>query len=259
MNAHYRRGLFTLFFCTIFLFALSPVAKAEQQGQGVLFDEGHGMRFVIGMDGPLHLSGLADILRARGATVESSQQKLTKNLLAGHKALIISGPFHQYSRGEIDAVINFVLEGGKVAIMLHIPMPVSSLLYRFNVTTANGVIQEQDNIIDGNDKYFTVFTLADHPVTKGLDSFSLYGAWPLLCNSPNVSMLAVTGPKAWIDLDHNGKRTEADTQQPFGVIAAGRLGKGEYLVFGDDSIFQNSFLKEQNVRLAENLADWLLK
>jgi hypothetical protein len=42
-----------------------------------------------------------------------------------------------------------------------------------------------------------------------------------------------------------------------GVIVAGELGAGRFVVFGDDAIFQNKFLDEQNRRLAKNLARWL--
>jgi len=35
------------------------------------------------------------------------------------------------------------------------------------------------------------------------------------------------------------------------------LGKGGFLVFGDDAIFQNKFMGTNNKALAANLAGWL--
>jgi len=41
------------------------------------------------------------------------------------------------------------------------------------------------------------------------------------------------------------------------VAVAGRSGKGRFVVFGDDAIFQNKFLTGDNLVLGRNLASWL--
>jgi hypothetical protein len=45
--------------------------------------------------------------------------------------------------------------------------------------------------------------------------------------------------------------------QAFGVVIAGRSGRGGFVIFGDDALFQNKFLVEGNAALAKNLAKWL--
>ncbi|MBW1897757.1 MAG: hypothetical protein JRI61_01710, partial [Deltaproteobacteria bacterium] len=37
----------------------------------------------------------------------------------------------------------------------------------------------------------------------------------------------------------------------------GKWGAGHFVVFGDDAIFQNKFLIEENALIGKNLARWL--
>ena len=63
---------------------------------------------------------------------------------------------------------------------------------------------------------------------------------------------------AWLDLDRN--RVYDAGGEPggsWGVGVAGSLGKGRFVVFGDDAIFQNRFLEGGNEHLGRNLARWL--
>jgi hypothetical protein len=96
-----------------------------------------------------------------------------------------------------------------------------------------------------------------HKITKGLKKIGVHGAWALMTESSTARIIARTGPKAWIDLNGDGQFNGNDSQQPFGVIIAGTLGKGRYVIFGDDAIFQNKFLDKENMPLAKNLADWM--
>lgn len=241
------------------LLLLVPSASAAPHAPSVLFDEGHGMYFVIEKKRALDLSKLAGLIRQHGAVVASSKEKLSPSLLAGKKALIISGPFAPYSNGEINDLVHFVIEGGRVAIMLHVPMPVRNLLYRLNVIASNGIIEEHANIIGQHGQYFKTAVLFPHMVTRGLQQFSLYGSWALLNTKSNVELLAETSPRAWLDLNGNNKQDKTEPAGTYAVLVAGRLGKGGYLVFGDDAIFQNHFLTGDNKKLAENLIAWLLQ
>ena len=85
----------------------------------------------------------------------------------------------------------------------------------------------------------------------------MYGSWALRGAADHVTTLAETGQHAWVDLDHDNLFSTADVMQPFGVVVAGQLGQGRYVVFGDDALFQNRFLDEPNRRLAINLLNWL--
>lgn len=223
----------------------------------VLFDESHGQQFVIGKDGPLDLSGLANLYQANGFAVSKQTEGLTKEVLASVDVLICSGPFLALSEQEVEAVIEFVDAGGGLAIMLHIAPPVRALLHRLDVDFTNGTLRETNQTIDGNPLNFKVGIMADHPVTAALDNFSVYGAWALRGTAPHTMILAETSPHGWVDLDRNKQLSEGDAVQMFGVMVAGEIGRGRYVVLGDDAAFQNRFLDESNRQLAKQLIDWL--
>lgn len=226
-------------------------------GPVVLFDQGHGQRFLIGGKGPLDLSGLASVIRTRGGQPRVGKA-LTPAALDGVQALVVSGAFDKVRADEIDAIAAFVEKGGRLAVMIHVEPPVADLLHKFAISVSNGVIREQAGVVGNDPLNFRVTRFGTHPLTKGLDSVTLYGAWALLPTSKDAQAIAVTGPTAWVDLNRNGKLEKGDAVQSFAVVVAGRQGSGGVVAFGDDALFQNKFLTNGNRRLAENLAEWLL-
>lgn len=223
----------------------------------VLFDESHAQQFLIGKNGPLDLSGLAAAYHEKGFQVESSSGPLNKAELSSVDVLVLSGPFRPLGSDEVQAVLDFVKNGGGLAVMLHIPQPTLNLLRQLDVEVANGTLHEEGAAIGGNPLYFKVSRLIDHPVTAGLESFSVYGSWALRGAADHVEILAETGQHGWVDLDHDKRFSEADVMQPFGVLVAGQLGEGRYVVLGDDALFQNRFFDQSNRQLAVNLVNWL--
>lgn len=230
----------------------SPVLAAPK----VLFDNGHGERFQVQEEGPLQLSGLAGVFQAAGLQIGTVDQPLSDATLAGAQALVISGAFTPLHPNEVEAVARFIENGGKVAIMLHIAPPMASLLDRLQVSYTNGVVQERENVIEGDLLRFRVTRFKSHPVLTGIQDFSVHGAWGLINQSDSARVIAATGQQAWIDLDQDQKQAKEETAS-FGLVIAGEIGKGAFLVFGDDAIFQNKFLEGNNKTLAANLAAWL--
>ncbi len=223
----------------------------------VVFDEGHGQRFVPGGDGSLDLSSLLEIFRRQGLEVRSHVGKIDDASLQGVSALVISGAFSPLSPSEISAVQRFVEGGGVLAVMLHIGPPMGSLLHAFGVDFSNGVIREQDGIIDGEPLNFQVTPAPGQILFAGLDRFDVYGAWALRNFDARSQVVAATGPHAWVDLNGDGQFSKGDARQNFGVVVAGKAGAGRFAVFGDDAIFQNRFLGADNRKLAANLGRWL--
>ena len=72
----------------------------------------------------------------------------------------------------------------------------------------------------------------------------------------NNQIIASSSASAWVDLNGNKQFDPQDAQQAFAVAVAGKYGKGEFVVFGDDAVFQNQFLQGGNLLLATNLAEW---
>ena len=229
----------------------------SEAAQKVLFDTGHGERFLIGNNGPLQLSGLAEIFKTAGIQVAELEKPISDASLADSDGLVISAAFVPLQPEEIEAIVRFMQRGGRLSVMLHIAPPLATLLERLGITYTNGVIEERENIIDGKQQDFRVNRLGSHPVLKGITEFSLYGVWGVMNFDSRAHVIASTGPQAWIDLHHDKVQTKEETAS-FGVVCAGDLGKGGFLVFGDDAIFQNKFLDANNRALALNLAGWLL-
>jgi hypothetical protein len=252
-----KQKQFILFFC-IGLFLLSlAVVQAEVKKRTVIFDQGHGQKFVIEEEGELQLSKLAGLFRENGYDVQVNAGQMNDITLKTVDVLIISGAFQPLLPEEIDAVIRFVQRGGKLCIMLHIPQPLTGLMSRLKVYASNGVIQEEENTIHNAPKEFFVTDMEKHEITKGVKKIGVHGAWALMTESKTAQIIAQTGPKAWVDLNRDGKFNKPDARQSFGVVIAGTFGKGRYVIFGDDAIFQNKFLEQENMTLGKNLADWM--
>jgi hypothetical protein len=241
--------------CIIVLVCAVPATRVEA-AQTVLFDTGHGERFLIGEEGPLQLSGFAEVLLGEGAKIGTLSEPISDQSLAAADALVISGAFSALKTDEIEALFRFLERGGRVSVMLHIAPPLNHLLDRFGITYTNGVIQETENIIEDQPQNFRVTRFASHPVLDGLSQISLYGAWGLRSFDERSRTVASTSPNAWIDLRRDKVRTDDETAS-FAVACAGEVGKGGFLVFGDDAIFQNKFLDKNNKALAVKLAHWL--
>jgi hypothetical protein len=240
----------------LFLLFVTCSGFAAEPGTQILFDQGHNQRFIIEKTGDLHLSKLADIMRGQNISVTSTKAALSDELLKDVTALVISGPFEALRTEEIGAVARFVERGGRLAAMLHIGPPLLGLMERLDLDHSNAVLHEQTNIIDGVDTNFRVTSLADSPLFTGLTHFSLYGGWAL-DQGKSAKSIARTSATAWADLDGDKVLSKGDAVATFTVAVSGNLGKGAFVVFGDDAIFQNRYLDENNSKLAANLGKWL--
>jgi hypothetical protein len=235
-------------------FLLLPISAIA--GPTVLFDQGHGQQFLSSKNGPLDLSGLAALFTDQGATLRTSEGPLTTEALSGVDILIISGPFFPITEPEINAIIQFIDHGGRLAVMAHTASPLTPLLHRLKISISSAAIYEQLNVLGSNGRDFMVNHLKDHPLTRKMDGFMVYGGWALMGRGKDMQEIANTSQNAWIDLNGNGILNEKDAKQAFSLIIVGQSGQGSYAVFGDDAIFQNQFLKGGNLLLGGNMARW---
>ena len=252
-----RISLLRIFICCCFVSMLlvSSCKRAPLPPPVVLFDQGHGQHFLVDQDGPLNLTQFGQVFKEQGFEVRAMADRLSERNLHGIAALIISGPFKPLEPEEIGAIIKYVEEGGQLCVMLHIGMPVLDLLTKLGVAVANAPVHEQDRIINANPKDFYVDGLPDHPLTKEVDRIAFFGTWPLNTGQ-GANVIAKTGPKAWVDLNRDGRLGPGDAEQEFQVMVTGQRGHGHFVVIGDDATFQNRFFVDGNRKLAENLANW---
>lgn len=235
----------------------ASVSFAVEAAPIVIFDQGHGQRFTVGNPGDLQLSKLAETLRASQVTIATTAAPLGDDTLKGAAGLVISGAFEPLQPEEVEAVAHFVNNGGRLAVMLHIAPPLSSLLNRLNVDYSTSVLHERRNVIE-KDINFRVTDLSPSPLFSGIKSFSAYGVWAL---RPGASSSAVarTSPEAWMNPNGGTALSKGTAVDAFAVVVMGTSGKGGFVVFGDDAIFQNRFLDDDNRKLATNLGIWLTR
>ena len=200
-----KQKRFILFLC-IGLFLLSlAVVQAEAKKRTVIFDQGHGQKFVVENEGDLQLSGLSGLLRKEGYDVKVNTGQINDAALNTADVLLISGAFQPLSPEEINAIIRFLERGGKLCAMLHIPQPLTGLMNRLKVYASNGVIQEQENTINNAPKEFFVTNMEKHEITKGLKKIGVHGAWALMTDGTTARIIARTGPNG---MDRPERRRE---------------------------------------------------
>jgi Domain of unknown function (DUF4350) len=239
-------------FCLLLL-PISALADAPR----LLFDQGHRQAFVIEKEGPLQLSQLAELFQQQGWQVEQTRETLSRESLNDIDALIISGAFSPLSPDEIDAVLGYLQRGGKLAVMIHIGQPLLPLVHELGVDVGSRVINEKQNQPNGKTIDFRVQSFNPHPLTENLQSFTIYGGWPLRVFEQQGKPIASSGPHSWVDMNQDKKFSKGDMISPFNVLVSGDYGRGSFAVFADDAIFQNQFLRGGNKALAENLGRWL--
>lgn len=243
---------FWLIFLTLFSLSIGIQADSKK----VMFDQAHGQLFYIDRQDNLDLSLLADSFGNAGFQVVANKQPLTTESLSDIDALIISGAFQTPSHPEIKAIQAFLDSGGKLAVMLHVGPLVSRLLEQLGVAVSRAVIHDSLNATQGKSTDFPVRTLAGHQLFSGIDHFNLYGGWALKPLNSTSGVLALTNASAWLDMRRDQIR-DNNPQGQFPVIVRGQFGQGEFIVFGDDAIFQNQFLVGNNLQMAKNLAAWM--
>lgn len=244
-------------FLTLAVFLLSPALSFG--GPVALFEQAHDQRFVIEGTGELDLGTLAGVFEDAGFEVRSTTEPITSEALQGVTALISSGSFKPFSTAEIEAVSKFIEGGGSFSMMLHIPMTYQGLLDSLGVVASSGVVNDDENPIDGKTQNFKIVNFSKHPLIDGLDSFNVYGGWALLGRDMDVRTVAYTSKKGWIDMNRDRVRDpRGEPLHAFNLVVAAEKGEGRFVVFGDDAIFQNQFIEGGNRALAQNLAKWMM-
>lgn len=252
-----KHSIIVIFTGFLIFFGLSNSYSYDKKGAVVLFDQGHGQVFLIERQGDLDLSSFANLFKDSGFEIRTGLTKISPELLSGVDSIIISGPFKPFSSDEIIEIKKFIERGGSLAIMIHVAPIIKDLLNNLGLAFTPGSINETNDIIGAMGKDFLVRKLEKHPLFDGLKSFAVYGSWGLLPQSDYTSVIAKTGANAWIDRNNNNKFDDNDIHGEFGIIVTGNYGKGKFIVFGDDALFQNRFLKEGNLQLGKNLVRWL--
>ncbi len=233
--------------------------KSNKRRPVVVLDQSHGQHFDFWGTRALDLSVFRQELEKAGAVTRVVKSGFSdENVLRGSSSVVISGAFVPLGDSEVQNLLKLVNSGGRLLILLHIGQPYYKLLDRLGISVSNGVIRERQNVLGSGGLDFQVMDLTSMPLLKGLGHFSVYGCWALLPRGRDVVSIARTSPAAWVDLNRNRRLDGHDVVRAFSVAVKARLGKGEVIVFGDDAIFQNAFLRGRNLELSKRVANWLI-
>jgi len=104
--------------CTWFFLFLFFIPASAVASPAVLFDQGHGQHFLIADNGPMDLSQFASLLTHEKATLLVSDKQLTTDSLADVDILNISGPFLPITEPELNAIVQFLDQGGRPALFV---------------------------------------------------------------------------------------------------------------------------------------------
>lgn len=293
----------------LFLFLVSTAASAQQvpdlsfnpkidkpayaKGKGplVLVDEAHHNFHKIGT----RYAGFAKVLGNDGYQVVPNTKAFSLAELQKAKLLVIANAVHEsdttewilpnpsaFSAEEIEAVVQWVKNGGSLFLIAdHMPMPgaADDLGKKLGFTFYNGFATDTTSgLFPGSKNELDTFqkksgTLADHPITKGINQVATFTGQGFQIPFQATSLLTfddrykVLLPDTAWKFSQNTKRISL---KGFSQGAVLEFGKGRVAVFGEAAMFTaqrkgkegtpfglNSPDAPQNLPFLLNLVHWL--
>jgi hypothetical protein len=231
----------------------------------VVIDLGHNNNLLID-----DLTPLRDRLAARGATVETwdGYDELLDAVLYGATAYMVIAPAYTFSLDEIQAVKDFVADGGRVLIaadptrpvpayddeysdLYSIFFPESAIPAANSLANAFGVIYYEDYLYnlksyESNYRNVRLTTFAkNNPLTQGLNSVVFFAAHSI--KSDDVALLTA-------DEETLSNIRMGETGLSPAVLAA----DGQVLALGDMTFLTTPYHQvADNDHFTSNIADWL--
>lgn len=151
---------------------------------------------------------------------------LTYDILENFDLLVLSNPQFTFKPSEVQAIINFVQDGGSLLIL-------DAYARTLDITTYFGI--EHELPIIELDPYVT--NIIQHPITTNVNALFM----------PSVTALNVTSPAQGIAFSQ---------EKP--VIAVAENGSGRVVVITSGHMLTNSFIKRnENFAMALNTFGWL--
>jgi len=227
-------------------------ALVANQGEGacskkeVVIDRYHGFKV-------FSWTVLEEYLEGRYALVRNTEP-ITPETLRGASLLIEVRVDTRFEPDELEAIVEFVWNGGGLLVCSSSGELVNQLLARFGVSLLQGGVYDEEL------GWFPVVEeFAPHPVTQGLGpvvydegtALEVEGAW---------TVLAFSGASTWLELDGDGERDPVEPAGPLPVMAAREYGSGRIVVIGSHFVFEDSWIYEEgNYQLMINAIDWLIR
>jgi len=196
-----------------------------------------------------YLGDFSGLLEKYGfAVVRETRRPLTYEELELYTFVVIAVPRQSFSNAEVDALIEFVEEGGGLLILgdAWISSAINPLTREFGVYMDPEAVRAKEYLEEEGEFLVTNFDSL-HPVTKNISLATVNWMCPM----------TVTGQAE--ALAYTPVNTHSDGRKgPFPYIAVTEYGKGRVAIFADQALFVGPFYRgSQHEILAENVMRWL--
>lgn len=234
--------------------APAPSRPAGTVGR-VIFDMSHGEVFGADDVTDLGQSSAVATIEEAGFAVDVRSQRLDAAALKGVSGVIFPGPMNAFTAGEIDALKDYLAQGGVVVLTLHVPFALDDLLALAGVRVGD-VVQSAEPGPSADRGVLLADRVAPHQLTEDVDSVLLLSSWSLETSATGPQPLVLTGEDTLLDTDGDGMPSAADRTGPFAVVTVNKVGPGTVIVCGDDAVFANAAIGgADNRQLLRNILE----
>lgn len=270
-QSNYRYLLLFLSFL-LFLGIFSDVSMAQEE-YNVVFDETRPYKTesLISETAGYGASIFADSLQDNGFNVSRiSEEPLSYEKLQGYDVLVVMSSVDTYSDNEINAIEEFVRNGGGLLLAVQSWEGVNNqgpnrIAKRFGVSFSdNAVICDSENyyeIFSTKDRV-NILDLTSHSITKNVSSFYLQRGTSIIVTGDS-HVLANASSNAWLDDFSEVWDVKESTEitGPFPVLSEMTYGNGRIVFIGSKRVFNNDwvYLNQDNGQLGINSVHWLAK
>jgi len=232
---------------SVLLFTGFVQSGSAQSNYTVVFDEtrlqkssdGYGYEGQISEAAWYGGSHFAENLTENGFGVSKiSDRPITYDKLKGYNVLIMLSNSDYYSSSEIDAIKEFVKNGGGLLFATNSgEYYINTIVKRFGISFAgNGIIADANDHL-GTGKEFQniprISNITSHNITKGVSSFYLTVP-TYIKDTGSSNVLAYSNSDAWFDKylgdSQNNEKGRDEQSGPFPVLAEMSYGNGRIYV-----------------------------
>ena len=254
-----------LVFCLLLLpFLYITTVNAAQDNPKVLFDETgpYGKFYTIDNTETYGASSFAAMLENHGFTVSRlTDQPITTQKLQGYDVLILMAPGRAYSDDEINAIKEFVNNGGGLFLIGSnwgyddgdVNYSYNKIAKSFGVSFANNeiVTDNQSFLIYPN--FVKITDIKANPITSNVpEYYHLMGTY--IKDTGNSTVLAYSSNSSWGDqgylseghTESNNVKDANETSGPLPVLSYMNYGNGKIIFMGSAGTFINSFIYRDN-------------
>ncbi len=168
-------------------------------------------------------------------------------------ATLILIPYLKFSPAELEALNNFVSQGGRLILADDYGYGNQVLEY-LGLKVRFSRHPLLDPLVNYKSQWFPrISRLKESPLTADIDSLVLNHATSL-AKVEDGEVLGWSSSFSFLDLNGDRRWQEDEPTGPLAVVSRHALGKGEILLIADPSLFINSMALEGNEQLRQNIA-----